>query len=234
MKPLNIWLVRHGESTSNVGEENPAFVGDRNISLTHFGKKQAFNVGAKLQDILTTESTRIYVSPFMRARETLQHMSEGAKSSEILTRAIEDPRLREMCYGYATDESFVQQQRVRPIHGWFYYRFLGGESPADVYDRCTTFIDSMWRNLNRREPGTLEIKNVVIVAHGGLNRIFVMRFLNLSVEQFETMSDIPNCGVVKISNDMDDLAALNPHFVSRSGNWYASGDLNFYNRKVKG
>ena len=33
----------------------------------------------------------------------------------------------------------------RHTYGAFYYRFPHGESASDVYDRVSTFLDSMWR-----------------------------------------------------------------------------------------
>lgn len=37
------------------------------------------------------------------------------------------------------------QSELLKIHGWFYYRFRGGESPADCYDRASSFLESMMR-----------------------------------------------------------------------------------------
>jgi hypothetical protein len=39
---------------------------------------------------------------------------------------------REVDHGY---EDLQAQEAKRERHGWFYYRFNGGESPADCYDR---------------------------------------------------------------------------------------------------
>jgi broad specificity phosphatase PhoE len=84
--------------------------------------------------------------------EVHSHMSNplnpNAKRNRIhgLT-YYEDPRLREVEFGY--DEVEGQHER-RKKHGWFYYRFYGGESPADCFDRTSSFLESMMRQVTRK------------------------------------------------------------------------------------
>jgi broad specificity phosphatase PhoE len=120
-------------------------------------------------------------------------------------RVYEDPQLREVEHGYkSVDEQFT----MRELHGWFYYRFEGGESPADCYDRCASFIESLMQQV-RRKTGT---RQVFICTHGLTARLLVMRFLYLSVEQFEIMENPHNCDVITIAP----LSRLvNPQFTSR-------------------
>src|SRR5947209_993399 len=124
---LVIKLVRHGESLANVGEADPAEVGDHTIPLTERGVEQARDAGRRVgADYL--EGALAYCSPFRRARETLAELLEGAGIPRERVRVYEDPRLREVEHGY-TDPG--PQEALRRAHGWFYYRFHGGESPAD-------------------------------------------------------------------------------------------------------
>ena len=46
--PVQIKLIRHGESLSNVGTLNPAVVGDHSIGLTPRGHEQARAAGSQL------------------------------------------------------------------------------------------------------------------------------------------------------------------------------------------
>lgn len=84
---------------------------------------------------------------------------------------------------------------MRKRHGWFYYRHEGGESPADCYDRTSAFLESLMRQLERRP-----IKNIYIICHGMTLRCFVMRFLHLTIEQFESMKNPGNCSLVTIAS----------------------------------
>ena len=137
----------------------------------------------------------------------------GSASSKI--EVFEDPRLREVEHGYY---DYEQQQSQRERHGWFYYRFRGGESPADCYDRTCTFLESMWRQFDRRP----RCKNILIVSHGLTIRCFVMRFLHLTVEQFEDLANPVNRGVIRIvkspDQDLPDFERLN------GGRWLIGGN----------
>src|SRR5688500_11029146 len=83
-----------------------------------------------------------YCSPFRRARETMAGVLAGAGVDAGSVRVFEDPRLREVDHGYVDAEA---QKGMRATHGWFYYRYNGGESPADCYDRTCTFLESLMR-----------------------------------------------------------------------------------------
>lgn len=90
---------------------------------------------------------------------------------------------------------YVKPLSIRPrkVHGRFYYRHTGGESPADCYDRTWAFLESMMRSVSRNP-----VRNIVIVTHGMTIRCFVMRFLHLSVEQFESMENPLNGSIVTL------------------------------------
>ena len=58
--------------------------------------------------------------------------------------------------------------------GSFYYRFPdGGESAADVYDRVSSFMESLYRHWKENEG---EVENYVLVIHGVTANVFLMRF----------------------------------------------------------
>jgi broad specificity phosphatase PhoE len=186
---LLIKLVRHGESLANVGTLNPAEVGDHTIGLTPRGQEQARRAGQRLgPDFL--DGALAYCSPFLRARQTLAGLLEGAGVSRETVRVYEDPRLREVEQGYV---DVKDQEALRRTHGWFYYRFHGGESPADCFDRTTGFLESLMRQVERKQAG-----RVLAVTHGLTIRCFVMRFLHLTVEQFDTMANPDNCDIITL------------------------------------
>jgi broad specificity phosphatase PhoE len=206
---LLIKLVRHGESFANIGELNPAEVGDHTIGLTPDGKEQARATGRRIgADFIA--SSLAYQSPFLRARQTMAGLLEGAGVAGQTLLVHEDPRLREVESGYADFES---QESLRRTHGRFYYRFQGGESPADCYDRTSGFLESLMRHSKRKRAG-----RVLVVTHGLTIRCFVMRFLHLSVEQFDEMACPANCGVVTLGPKGEI-----PDPVFTCGKWGVSG-----------
>jgi broad specificity phosphatase PhoE len=187
---LTIKLVRHGQSRANVGEVDAKDVGDHTIELTERGHQQARDVGARLgrgylQDAL------VYCSPYTRTRQTLASIIDGAGLEAGSVRVYEDPRLREVEHGYAHYEA---QEDKRRTHGWFYYRFEGGESPADCFDRTSSFLESLLRQVERKAA-----EHVLIVTHGLTIRCFAMRYLHLTVEQFDELANPSNCDIITLA-----------------------------------
>lgn len=208
---LVIKLVRHGESEANTGRMLAHETGDHAIPLSPRGAEQARAVGARIgKDFL--DGALVYTSPYRRTRETLSEIFVGAGLEPDLGPAgrYEDPRLREVEHGY---EPIEAQEELRAKHGWFYYRYRGGESPADCYDRTSTFLESMMRQVERKKAD-----RVLIVTHGLTIRCFVMRFLHLSVEEFDALANPDNCEIVTLA-DRAELEA--PVFTS--GRWGVTG-----------
>jgi broad specificity phosphatase PhoE len=187
---LAIKLVRHGESQANVGIVNTWEVGDHTVELTPKGHEQARQAGASIGAEFFTGAIA-YSSPFRRARDTLEDLLGGAGIDRSTLLHYEDPRLREVDHGYTNVPS---QRAMQTKFGPFYYRFEGGESPADCYDRTSGFLESMMRQVLR-----VGAERVLIVTHGLTIRCFVMRFLHLTVEQFESMANPENGAVVTLA-----------------------------------
>ena len=187
-----IKLVRHAESTVNAGHKQANEGGDFKTPLTERGIEQATQAGVTIGKSFLQNSL-IYTSPYVRARQTTEHLIAGAGIESGSKKVYEDPRLREVDIGY---NDLVRQQRMRLVHGWFYYRFDNGESPADCYDRMSTFLESMMREIKRRHA-----QRILIVTHGLALRCFLMRFMHLTVEQFDTMRNPDNADVITISDE---------------------------------
>ncbi len=192
---LTIKLVRHGESEENIGKVTSREIGAHAICLSELGHEQARNAGRIIgREYLS--GGLVYASPYKRTRQTLEDLLDGAaEGGEDLrsgVRVYEDPRLREVDHGY---DPVLPQEDLRRRHGWFYYRFRGGESPADCYDRSSSFLESMMRQAERRTTD-----RILIVTHGLLIRCFVMRFLHLSVEQFDQLANPKNGAIITLAD----------------------------------
>jgi broad specificity phosphatase PhoE len=204
-----IKLVRHGESLANIRAVNPAEVGEHTIALTPLGHEQARGAGRCLGSAYLDDALA-YCSPFRRARETLAGLLQEAGVPREKVRVYEDPRLREVDHGYA---DLKAQEALRRTHGSFYYRFHGGESPADCYDRTSGFLESLMRQAERKQA-----ERVLIITHGLTIRCFVMRFLHLTVEQFDRMANPANCDIITLGpKELVEESAF------CSGKWGVSG-----------
>ncbi len=198
---MEIILVRHGQSEGNLKEGDinkvdPQQSGDYRLKLTPLGETQAENEGREIGADFIRDAL-IYRSPYYRTRQTLDGIIQGAgiKSEDELV-IYEDPRLREVEHGFYQTTKDVKNQKdiMRKEHGYFYYRYKGGESPADCFDRVATFLESMRRQMERNDKD-----KVLIISHGLTIRCFVMRFLHLTVENFDSMRNPANCAQVRIS-----------------------------------
>lgn len=185
---MKIKLVRHGQSEANANGYQNGAVADSSIWLTALGREQAFNTGVKLGAEFINNSI-VYCSPYVRAKQTAELLLFGADT--VAPCFYEDPRLREMDHGYSSFES--QEDRWK-LHGQFYYRFDGGESPADCFDRVSSFIDSMFRQSDRKKK-----ENILIVAHGITIRCFVARFFHMTVDEYSRIANPKNASIITIA-----------------------------------
>ncbi len=204
-----IKLVRHGESQANIAESGQISVADHLVPLTEKGFEQAKQAGVKLGSSFLKQSL-IYTSPFLRTKQTLTAILEGAEVSPEEIKVREDPRLREVEHGYF---DVPAQKAMINTYGHFYYRYQGGESAADCYDRVSGFLESFVRSLQKTQS-----KQAVIITHGLALRVFVMRFLHLTVEQFDQMANPNNADIITVT-DWKSLKA--PMFTS--GRWGVEG-----------
>lgn len=193
-----VLLVRHAESLGNTGEQSAQLIGDHNLTLSPLGLQQAHQLGQQLTRsfFLPPEPAAVppllYISPYKRTRQTMSAMLEGAGVRRDEVDVREDVRLREVEFGYDTDRAgdipISEQEELRRTHGWFFYRFRGGESPADCYDRMSSFLSSLHRQLLRTPA-----QSVLVLSHGLALRCLLMRWLRLSVEQFDALENPHNC-----------------------------------------
>ena len=112
----------------------------------------------------------------------------------------------------------------RRTFGRFFFRFPDGESGLDVYSRCSSFlatlsrdikhIDQRYSYLHRHDDdGKTSTKcamanmNILVVCHGLTLRLLLMRYFQLSVEEFESSYNSQNAKLVVMNrlvyNDND-------------------------------
>ena len=208
--PRRLILVRHGESCANVDRTMYAKIPDWKIELTAKGVEQAKACGEELKRIVGNERVYLYHSPYCRAKQTLAQIRNCLDATQIEGER-EDDRLREQEVGNLQClENMESIWAERQRSSRFYYRFPFGESAADVCDRVSLFLDSLFRE--RRELHALRVEarqqevdeeehNVIIVCHGLFLRIFLGRWYKLPLEVFEAMRNPPNCGMVVLERD---------------------------------
>jgi len=100
----------------------------------------------------------------------------------------EEPRLREQDFGNFQPCSAEMERmwRERADYGHFFYRIPNGESAADAYDRVSGFNESLWRQFTDDDFPSV----TVLVTHGLMTRVFLMKWYHWSVEYFEDLRNI--------------------------------------------
>ncbi len=196
MKPQRIILIRHGESEGNIDLSSYESKPDFKLLLTENGKVQASEAGKQLREIIGDQKVLFYVSPMWRTRMTFEYIAQHFDKEKIQWK--EDPRMREQEWGHFRDlKANIQIDDERNKFGTFYYRIKDGESCADVYDRVSDFMHSLYRDFDKPTYAP----NVVLISHGMTIRLFLMRWFRWTVEEFETLRNPKNGDVIIMELD---------------------------------
>jgi probable phosphoglycerate mutase len=153
-----VYLIRHGETEWSLSGRH---TGITDLPLTENGRRMA----KMLRPVLANESfALVLTSPLERARETAELAGFGARA-EI------DPDLMEWNYGEY--EGLTSKEIRAQAPGWIIFRdgCPGGESPDQIGARVDRVIARV-----RAVDG-----NVALFAHGHVFRVFVARWIGLSV-----------------------------------------------------
>ncbi|KAL8088700.1 hypothetical protein AgCh_038470 [Apium graveolens] len=198
--PKRIILVRHGESQGNRDGTAYAITPDYKIPLTPLGIQQSKNAGEKIRRVISNDDRQFnwkvyfYVSPYERTRATLREIGKSFCRKSVIG-GREEVRIREQDFGnFQESERMKAIKQTRMRYGRFFYRFPEGESAADVFDRVSGFLESLWRDIdmNRLHHNPSEELNLIIVSHGLASRVFLMRWFKWTVEQFEYLNNPGN------------------------------------------
>jgi phosphoserine phosphatase len=160
MKPTTFYFVRHGESEGNAAR---VFTGQTDSPLTARGREQA---AAVADELATVKFDRIVSSDLSRTRDTAEVI---ARRHGIPVEVVRE--LREIDVGERTGMDFDE---TAGMPGWSDDGFVawpGGETLEQVLARTLGAIE----RLTRESPG----KTILVVGHGGVNRILLSHFLGL-------------------------------------------------------
>ena len=207
---MRIFLIRHGESISNVGENYVNRVPDHLVSLTEKGKQQARENGEWLAKYcrehgVDMTKARIWRSPFLRTRQTCDEFNKSLNITDIR----EDITLTEQQFGLFDaipyeewgklyPNEYAEYQRQLANYGKFYARLPLGESPFDVAIRIHQFMGTIYRDYEKHGVDTL-----FIFTHGTTLRTFLLRWFHYSPEWYHEEHNPKNCWIREIDGNVD-------------------------------
>ncbi|KAK7753545.1 hypothetical protein SLS62_004403 [Diatrype stigma] len=199
-RPRLIILIRHAQSEGNKNREIHQTIPDHRVKLTQDGWAQARDAGRRLRALLKPEDTiQFFTSPYRRTRETTEGILETLTSEDPEPtpfkrdgiKVYEEPRLREQDFGNFQPCSAEMERmwQERADYGHFFYRIPDGESAADAYDRVSGFNESLWRQFGEDDFPSV----CVLVTHGLMSRVFLMKWYHFTVEYFEDLRNVNHC-----------------------------------------
>ncbi|OLN95372.1 Broad-range acid phosphatase DET1 [Colletotrichum chlorophyti] len=199
-KPRLIILIRHAQSEGNKNREIHQTIPDHRVKLTQDGWQQAYDAGRRLRKLLRADDTlHFFTSPYRRTRETTEGILSTLTSDDedpspfkrSNIKVYEEPRLREQDFGNFQPCSAEMERmwQERADYGHFFYRIPNGESAADAYDRVSGFNESLWRQFGESDFASV----CVLVTHGLMSRVFLMKWYHFTVEYFEDLRNVNHC-----------------------------------------
>lgn len=192
MMPVNLLIVRHGESLGNLAnrmrEKGDLSLAERlrgthtaHWPLTKKGIEQAKATGVFLNKMCREHSMffdRMYVSSYSRAMKTAG-LLEIIRAEWII-----DPRITERDWGdldnYTEEErreKFAQAITLRTVEPFFWAPH-NGESFKDLIIRIRDFIDTLVR---------ADVPNVIVVCHGEVMKAFRILFQQMTPMEYKEM-----------------------------------------------
>ena len=172
---LNVYLLRHGETTYNA--DGNRYCGRTDASLTNKGIQQAEGVYQRLKEEIIDA---VYSSPLNRAHLTAQ-IATGNKQVQA------DERIIEVDFGNwegKTKEEFIaedpslweawkQDPETAKAGGT-------GETGAAVIERVNAFFNEMLqKHVNQ---------TIVVVGHNGINRLYMAYKLGMQLKLYHRIS----------------------------------------------
>lgn len=212
---MHIFLIRHGESLANIGQNYEKRLPDHLVELSPKGIAQAYEQGVWLADYcrkngIDLSKARLWRSPYMRTRQTSEEFNKslGIKDVKEDITLIEQQfglfdSVPESEWGSRAEAEYDEFLRQVQNQGKFYARLPMGESPFDVAIRIHQFMGTIYRDYERHGIDTL-----FVFTHGTTLRTFLMRWFHYSPEWYQAEHNPKNCWIREIIDD-EDLGYIN-------------------------
>ncbi len=159
----NVYILRHPEVENY---EKNVFNGTIDVGLSKRGYRQTDEL---FEFFKGRNISRVYSSPLKRCMVV-------AEKFKCLCDVRIDNRLRERGFGIFESLNWSEIEKIYPeqakafLEDPFYYKPEGGESFYNVELRVRNFIKKELNGFDR---------DVLIIAHGGVNRVFIANFLGM-------------------------------------------------------
>ena len=170
----------------------------------------------RYKSVMGMPHVRVWLSPYERTRQTADELFQGVNeyqfkhhNLEVYMDRREDIRLCEQQFGLfdgiPDDErqlhypaEAAHYKKCEDYEGLFWARMPLGESRFDVANRVHQAFGTFHRDNERHN-----ISNIVVICHGVTLRAFVMQWLHLTPEWFNSEPNPGNCDIRLIDDGQD-------------------------------
>ena len=196
MQRTRLYLVRHGQVE---GHKEKRYNGQVNVPLTQFGREESARICDSLVDI---HLDAVYSSDLDRSR----YCAELVAAAHNLTVSTCES-LRELHFGKWEGRTWTELQEAYPeawqsrLQNLVDFQVPGGESFQDAADRIRPII----QKIIRAHSGG----DVVLVAHGGINRIVLLDAIGAPLQQaFSIEQDYGCLNIIDYFSDGNSVVKL--------------------------
>lgn len=187
---MKLYLVRHAESEGNLKK---VYAGTTDYALTTNGIKQIIDVMNELSSMLgITSSYTLYSSPLQRCIILADEIEKLLQTSKLI-----DSRLSEINFGIFEDKTYEELNIEYPdlVKLWnqdsIHFQIPKGESLKMCSERVSTFCEEL---INKNE-------DAVVVSHGGIIKLILLKLLDLDLKQFWKFYTSNGCVIELEYND---------------------------------
>lgn len=181
-----IILVRHAECVGNISNK---LSGRTNFELTDNGKKQAQQLGERLQ---SKSIDVIYSSPLKRAMDTANYI---AKSNNITTINV-DKRLIEIDYGVCDGMSWEQINNQYPLVRKLWkeiYKYPISIPKQEKFINVSIRMNEVIKEIANKNQG----KIVCIVSHGIAIQAFMQSYYSKETKKVNEIVQLKNAEYIE-------------------------------------
>jgi broad specificity phosphatase PhoE len=185
---MKIYLIRHGESTSDI--EN-RFGGHYDDDLTDLGLKQAKELVQKLK---SEKIDIIFSSPFKRANQTAQILKN---TFNCKLEIVEDLKERNRC-GFLSGMKKDEASKKYPEEFKLLQNWENTIKGAENYEIFKNRIKNVFKKLI-----TFNNQNMAIVTHGGPINVILEEFFNM-----KSYLHLKDCAMIKMELNNKNLELI--------------------------
>lgn len=176
---MKFYFVRHGQTDWNFAEKIQGGLSE--IPLNETGVQQAYDLKNKLENISIDLAI---ISPMLRAKQTAEIIINKRNIQVKI-----DERLRERKLGEIEGKQITQKEENEMWDYKLNKEYIGGENIIQFDKRVIEFIEEIKK--------IYKDKVILIVAHGGVGKIF-KKYLtgNSNIENLDKYS-LKNCEIIE-------------------------------------